>query len=246
MKKQIVSVCAAVASFVAVASTVESSNIFGVLKVPTGAGYGTNTEVIVGVPWLAVGSGEVNVAPTNLVATTGLTDGDWLFYYNPSDKNFYSWQLSSGSWAAATTVEKVTTITPTGSEVVARGNALVVITTNSYVYLNGQYTSTAVSAQTIATGTQATDYTYTLLAPPTTSDYNVNDATWTNVNAGDWIVTGLDTIYTRNADNTAWQKKNGKDGNGFTEYTTDGVTITAGRGAWYIRYGNGEAPTVKW
>lgn len=267
MKKQILTVCAAVASAVAVASTVESSNTFGVMKVYAP----TNNQTILAVPWDAVGGGSAYI--TNLVLTTGLKPStDTLLWYSPTEKKYKGWTVSSDGkyWAEGIAVGENDPFTASGAETVcvARGQAVVLTrgeakdgatdTDKDYAFVYGQYNSAATGAVTI--NAKAGDNNgLTFLAPPYASNFdvkNLNDTTdgYLSVKpaTGDMILVAANKVFTYDATNSKWvwsyqvyeddqfKERQTKDSS-----TAGQLLIEAGKGAWYIRTST-DAMTVTW
>jgi len=180
MKKQIVTACALIASVAAFATSVTSENTFGVLKLADT----TTSELIIGVPWVSVGTG--NVSPTNLVLAANLSNGDMLYMYDATAKGYKVWVVQSGAWTGATTYsignkDDYTSISKTGAEALARGEALILKRTGAtpypVVYLSGQYTDVNAGRIQIKNPT-ASDVPmqvyFTLIANPKTTDVDVN------------------------------------------------------------------------
>lgn len=250
--KKIIAGCALLASFAAVATTVESANTFGVLKVTDAS----TTELIIAVPWTAVGTGNIKV--TDLVLPTGLADGDKLYWYSTAEKNFKSWVITKGAWAANNvTLFNEQTLTTELTDTVARGEALILVRTapetNSDIYLSGQYTnSTSVVAIACPTSgdiaARPNHLTYTLIAPSSTTAVDLNteiyysDADCNTAVAytdssldGDKIQLSDGTQYGH--DNLGWYKWADASGNAPKTKNHSGVTIPQGQGAWYMRNG---------
>lgn len=223
---------------IAAASTalaVESSNTFGILRVDS-----TAAQTIVSVPWVAAGGGNINVA--DIVKTANLNNGDKLYYYNTGTTNYRVWELTNGAWQEAVPAGESATQNP----VLARGNAIILErfapqdgSIANCFYLYGQYTTDASSTTCVANG-------YTLLAPSTTEDFNLN-ATGVmsgTPNANDRIgvpvtndgIQSLALLRYNDTDNKWGIKK------ATWDYSL--ATIPAGQGVWYISAG-GE-PTFTW
>lgn len=251
MKKILFSAAAVCAAGLAMASSVESSNIFGVLKVAS-----TNTETVVSVPWEAVGTSDTPVTVTNFVMTTNMTDGDVLYLYDGS--SYKAWILSGGAWTGIITVKgedgKTVTASAGADDALARGQALIIWRQNyggettpaDSIYLYGQYNPTGVSSYTMTAGKA------TLFAPVNTTSsafYLNNDASdisngttvpcatgWTNVNADDMIrlqtANGNAITLNWNSTDNKWGRKKG---DGSFVYTR--AVLQPGMGAWYISKG---------
>lgn len=232
----------------AATTTVESGNTLGFLRVD----ISTNTEALISIPWLGVATSNTDIKVTDVVKTANLTVGDQLFYYDTTSKKYQVWQLNdSKEWVAATTVTSDTMQTAgETNKTLKRGNALLLKRTKTdetSVYLYGQVpTSTDAITTTMAQGTSETP-AYTLLAPPSVDDTDLNTgATWTNVNAGDWIVLSDSTVLTYHSNK--WGKKTGFNKKDNTDTIDESAAkITAGQGAWYVSAkGATSAATVKW
>lgn len=191
MKKQIVTACALIASVAAFATSVESSNTFGVLKLADT----TTSELIIGVPWVAVGAG--NVSPTNLVLAANLNDGDMLYMYDATEKGYKVWEVQSGAWTGATTYsigskDDYTSISKTGAEALARGEALILKRTGAtpypVVYLSGQYTDDSADRIQIKNPT-ASDVPmqvyFTLIANPRSAAVDLNSCEFYTTETGE-------------------------------------------------------------
>lgn len=242
-------------SLSAATTTVESGNTLGFLRVD----ISTNTEALIAIPWLGVATTDTDIKVTDVVKTANLTAGDQLFYYDTTSKKYQVWQLNdSKEWVAATSVsdDEATKTAGEVTKTLARGNALLLKrntkTEETSVYLYGQVpTSTTPITTTMAQGS-TTGPAYTLLAPPSVDDTDLNTgATWANVNDGDMIVLSDSTVltYRNDSNNTKkWCKVTG-----FDETTnkdtidTAAAKITAGQGAWYVSAkGATTAATVTW
>ena len=255
MKKQVVFGLAAVFSLVASAAGVESSNTFGVMKVDAGAATGKR-DVFISVPWIEVGNSDSaqTVNATNLVLASQLDEGDMLFVYGggSTEGTFGAWsvQKSAGvtNWVAVTVSASDGPYVPGTKAGLNRGSGIVVQTAQRYIYLYGQYSSTA-NVLSIAPGDESRSYT--LIGTQFAKDYDLNNGeqvVWAGtIDPGDYIITELGVEYTRTSTNT-WQKWTGRYntittwGNTQSQmkiYTDEGVTIPQGRGAWYARKGTG-------
>ncbi len=259
--KKIIAGCALLASFAAVATTVESANTFGVLKVTDAS----TTELIIAVPWAAVGNGDIKV--TDLVLPTGLANGDKLYWYSTAEKNFKSWVISEGAWAAnnVTLFNEQPALETTLNDTVARGEALVLVRTapgtNKDIYLSGQYTdSTSVVAIACPTpedkAARPNHLTYTLIAPSAPAEVNLNAAIYYSDEGctvavdyknsdfnGDKIQLSDGTEYSHDSD--GWYKWGDKQGNYGPKNKSYTSVIPQGQGAWYKR--NGTSPLyIKW
>lgn len=267
--KKIVLASAVLASVAAVATAVESSNTFGVMKITDSV----TRELVIGVPWAAVSSANNDaINAMNLVLPTA--DDDQLYWYDKTDKKYYVWTVKNGAWAVDTTTE-LSDGNETGSaeKTLARGDAVILFrktpATNSDIYLSGQVATAGTPSSTILAPTAAelarlsTSVAYTLIANPNPSadadlniaerfysdeglktavDYKANDLD------NDKIVLSNGTTYGHDS-TRGWYKwtGGGAKGGGFipNQKTYTGVTIPAGQGAWYVR--NGDSTLyIKW
>ncbi len=238
--KKILLPLAMLAASAALAVTVQTANTYGVIKLTKAA---SEPQLVIACPWTAVGGGAIS--PAALVATTGLANGDHLFYYNGS--TYDTWVLQNGAWTGATTVSNSDTGTlavsePASDFTLPRGAALIVQTSATAVYLTGQYSAIAESLA----GAQLAQNAWNLIAPPQSekAEIDINtDVTWTGLKAGDEVVCNF-KIYRWNG--SAWTKEVIDDW-GMKTRTSEGVTIPRGQGAWYHSTSTGEtAPTVTW
>lgn len=249
MKKNIALLGGLLASAMAVAANVESANTFGVMKIDVGAG--TN-EVVIAVPWVAVGDGTLSVTVSNLLNTASLASGDELYAYDDTNNKYAKWTWNGTTWNDPTTFVNGDKVSAAKADVVtlARGKGFILkrnsATEAASYYISGQYSGAATNVTITAASNGV--YGWTLIAPPTAAEFDINNGiTWTgNIHSNDVIIVGLGTQYTRNDANTAWQKYSGLNATThFKEYTTTGVTIPAGRGAWYRRASE-ESLTLTW
>ena len=259
MKKQIVTACALIASVAAFATSVESSNTFGVLKIAAPIG-----QSIIPVPWENVGGGDI--VATNYVLSTGRSVGDKLYWYDSSLQTpaYKVWSISTsgGPWTPVTTYkinEGLTSITPANGESIARGQAVILELqsgSTESVYLSGQYNESKVYVPIYGpTEEDAAKLSRvsTLIAPSTASSVNVNDLKfytcandiYTEITdksflKNDYIRLADGTTFTYSATLSSWYKE----GDNGVPVTTD-LTIPAGQGAWYSR-ANAGTVYVEW
>lgn len=253
MKKMIFGL-AALASLATLATTVESSNTFGVLKLES-----PDKETIISVPWLKVGaSSEATGIPANeLVLTSNLMAGDKLFAYDTDAGAYYTWTLDSDkNWATtATTITPNTATTKSPANVtLLRGVGLILdrcgtgwtpdtetdLRASTPIYLYGQYAALTAGSAKSTVARSSKNMVTTIIAPPTTAAVDLNSVTVENGMEGDMIEVQLGTTYkflTRNNKLTWCVKK--VEGEGTTSRTywdvdpNDPPTIPAGRGALY-------------
>lgn len=156
MKKQIVTACALVASVAAFATSVASENTFGILKYEVSSS--SDGQVMVGVPWLEVGGGDVS--PTNLILSANRVAGDMMYWYDSSTSIYKAWKIEAdgGSWSNTGTWEisesGATKEKATGTETAARGNVIILSLNkkdDAYpdVFLYGQYATTGAASNSL-------------------------------------------------------------------------------------------------
>ncbi len=247
MKKQIVTACALIASVAAFATSVESSNTFGVLKIAAPKG-----QSIIPVPWEKVGGGDIVV--TDYVLPTGLTDGDLLYWYDANAGAYKVWKIASGAWAVDTTIkvdaDSISTETSNLTDTVARGTAAILnLSEPEYVYLSGQYADSTVTTTIygLASGEHEKyplKFKSTLIAAPQAEDYSLKNMTVTGTVTGDKIMVAsspaVTYVYGTVGGTTGWYKP----GLDASSCKFD-VKIPSGVGAWYMRYNDGNI-TITW
>ena len=249
MKKILFSAAAVCAAGLAMATSVESPNTFGVLKIDS-----ANAETVVSVPWEAVGASGTPIKVKDFVMTTNMSEGDTLYLYDSSTETYKGWILTVAeevkSWSGLTEVKTMgdKNVSAGGNDALARGQALIICRSNTSapIYLYGQYTTTGVS-YSMAAGKA------TLFAPVNTTSsafYLNSDAGdipngttvpcatgWTNVNADDMIrlqtANGNAIMLNWNSTANKWGRKKG---DGSFVYTR--AVLQPGMGAWYISNGN--------
>lgn len=212
MKKIIFSIVSAI-SIAAVADGVSSTE-FAAMLVPS-----TAKKTIISVPWLESGTGDSPIAVSNLVLTSGLTDGTKLHLYNTAEKKYsQSWELTDGVWEAAN--ESTNTI--------ARGSALILErdSPSSGFYIMGKPFTGTEGTITLPSGTVKAPV-YSLIAPPAASNVNINTGiAWTGITIDDSIIMldGKSLVWD---DGNWWKKVDGK-------WTKDNITIDLGTGVWFM------------
>lgn len=227
MKKVLFSAVSALA-FASFADGVSSTE-FGALQVPS-----TLKETIVGVPWLESGTGDADVAVSNLVLTAGLSNDDTLALYDASSKQYTdSWILLAGKWMPNGDTKSVT---------IKRGSALKLTRTGSDLskgfYIMGKPTS-ATGTLKMTLASKAGEKAYSLVAFPFATDTSPNDSalTWSNIDGQTdaltlqlpdgsaqtygYLMTGVDT--------GKWSKWDSS-----KHKWVDAPTIKAGMGAWFV------------
>ena len=262
MKKQIVTACALIASVAAFATSVESSNTFGVLKIDVGE---TTKEVVIPVPWAAVGTGDAAIKVTDFVLATGRVDGDKLYWYDASQGSYKVWEASSDAWDPLSVVkvsswDSYGTISASNDDTIKRGEAAILVlnaasANNKPVYLSGQYSDA--TATTTVYGLTAEEAKFanrgktrsTLIAAPKAEVCNLNSLTYTIDQSatmeGDKIMVFNGSNYEYGAvagqSGNRWYKIDPKSG----DRTIEGVSIPLGTGAWYIRKNQGDV-IINW
>lgn len=219
--------CAMVAGAALFANEPTDSATYGVLAVSDSA----SSNIVVGVPWLNVGTGNVTIS--NLISTATLDTGDGVYLYENDAWLGYTLN-SSGDWVAATTVGGTSIVTPDEAyeKVVARGTGLIIqhVNTNAIIYLCGRYTNETIT-------TTITANSLTLIANPTTSAKTIGDGIGTvgdqirvPKNGGDLL------IYEKRSDGWGTEVVT-KDTSGKRPRTirtwTLGCELAPGMGAWY-------------
>lgn len=267
MKKQIVTACALIASVAAFATSVESSNTFGVLKIASTATAEKSAQLIIPVPWENVGTSTGTITATDYVLSTGRKVGDMLYWYDNSlqEPAYKVWTIKSenGSWEAATTYsigkESYTVTAPDVGATIARGQAVIlglVAGSTGDIYLSGQYNKNTVKVPIYGPTTEQVAKLYrvsTLIAPSQASEVDVNTLKFytlsnesyteiddTSVLKGDYIRLADGTTYTYSKNIGKWYKE-GEQGSLITE----NLLIPSGQGAWYSR-ANAGTVYVEW
>ena len=238
---------------VAMATTVQSANTFGVMKLNA-----SNKTTILSVPWDNVGGGAAYV--TNIVSTiSGITANDVLFWYDSTLNNnkggFIAWVATSDGnshlyWKPSdTTYDDESYSAAEDNKTLARSGTLIISRSNTTdpIYLTGQLGTTS-DTTTIACGTRESPV-YSLIAPSASTNVYLNAVAWTNAADGDEISYG-NTVFTYK--DSKWHGKVAGssitvDNETFTVYddTTD-VYLPAGQGAWYKSIGGSNDVTVTW
>lgn len=246
MKMKSLLFAASAALAVSLQAEVEANNTLCRIMVESSA-----KSIIVAVPLVAVGSGDVKV--TDYIMTTNLKDGDSILKWNSTDSKWDGWVIQNGSWSAVTSVDgynNVNTTAPAADSALARGEAVWLnrsddtISASKQFYLYGQISDSSVTLTATAGG-------YTLLGNPTTADLDLSQLSWSNCAEGDQIIFASESstprIYVYK--NSAWSKiVNGTDSNSMptttvTALTKGEVTLAPGTGFWYNSVGESN-PTV--
>ena len=247
--KKMVSILSIFATTVAIASSVQSDNTFGVLKLDIGTAAG---QTIISVPWENVGGGDIEV--DKIMLTNNLAVNDQLWYFNQVNKKYQVWKLTATGWAAQDVVSESKEAALDGTTV-PRGSALIIERnsegSDGNIYLYGQYTETT-ATNTIATSSSAA--VYSLIAPTATTGSTVDLNSRLELEydgtplAGDKIIkgAGTDNIYTyrvpTGGDSSAWCKTSWVEQGGakVQQFVAADVTLPVGKGAWYLRQASEE------
>ena len=252
--------CAAATAFAD--GEVSSGNTFGILKLNDT----TTTNLIISVPWVDCEIGNVYVS--NVVKTTGLTNGDYLILTKRvgTTTSYYSWILTGGVWqsmvlSSTDLAETGLASTSASNERIGRGNALMLHRQhpeNGPVYLFGRYDASGTATATLESSSSGV--VTTLIAPPgtdgTSFDLTNLSSKFTSggLATGDTVVFGSKT-YSYNTSGKfpgQWTKKEktqSSTGIGFAQVklVNEGdVVIEAGRGFWYQRAKNAGTATITW
>ena len=205
----------------------------------------SGSEVIINIPWVEAGSGGSTIAVSNLVKTTGLTAGDNLLWYNPSDSKYRIWEATAHAdvlyWDAVSSITEIdATKVASDSPALGRGQALILKRASSEsttIYIVGQYTS--------ASATSTIYHGFNLLAPTATSGTTELTTLFGTSNpvAGDQIITSEGVGYVWSSEHNKWGSWSYADGWIFSEATN--ITIPAGKGFWYNRKGD-DSFSVTW
>lgn len=261
--KRLVFAAALSVTALAFADTVQSTDTFGVLKI----GDTTSPTVVLCVPWKGVDNEDVKVA--NLIMTSNRKADDELYYYDTANSAYRAWKMNAdgangGTWTAFTEVSS-SGITPgaiVSDKTAERGEALILVRkpndasanplTYPEVYLYGKYTSTAGKTTITAPGAGVAQV-FNLIAPTKveSSGYDMTNKgadTGTSINPADCIrINNVNRLYQYR--NNKWgyytggATKNQETGEWELDFT-EGLTIPAGEGAWYISRGG--SPKFTW
>lgn len=240
MKKRLM-ICAMAASAALFAGEdVTSGNVYGIMRVSDTA----SSNTVVAVPWVNVG-GEGNITLSNLVSTANLTTGDKLYLYEVNGTWFVYTLNASGVWEGATTLtgDAVEPAIPADTKALARGAGLILQRGNKEtpIYLCGRYDASVPAATAISANAT------TLIANPTTETVYIAGATGAT---GDKISIpkngGAMEEFTRKDDGWYGWVSSTVGGRTIRKLTklTGGVSIEAGKGAFYIC--GDSATSVSW
>ena len=183
--KKLVVFASALAAGMAMASSVSSTQTFGVLKVDT-----TLQQTIISVPWVAAGTGSA-VKVRDFVKTTGLAEGTILYkyYLDNGVGKFKGWVLDNGDWVGLNSVTfSGKTVAPGADDTLSQQDALFIVRTdgdyandpNCSIYLYGQYNDASDLTYSIDRSTGAA-----LVSPVNTSGAAINlnsKVTWGSEN----------------------------------------------------------------
>ena len=247
MKKSLILSAAVIATTAAMASAVESSNTFGVLKVTAAA---NQDEVVMSVPWVEVGSSEDIPLADLFTTASDLAEGDKLYAF--SGVTYYVWEWNGTAW----TSPKIFTDGVEGESVslsdvtLPRGKAFILSrkssTASATYYISGQYNSAA--AATAITAGDEEKPGYTLIANTQATAIDLNSSIYSGTPTSGDKIKGTFGVYTylTTTDGVAtdgWYKWAVVDS--VNQLTKTDVTLPQGVGAWYVRKGT-EALTINW
>ena len=226
---------------------VDSANTIGVLKATA-----STAQTIVAVPWVAFGGGDVTVA--DLLRTDGLSADDELFVYNPSTQNFRAWTLGSGkTWEPTTVIAAGTNATPgddASSVTVARGSGVLLKrgSVSAPLCFVGEVASGGKTALGAAQ-TSGTDgaQSWNLVASPSVEALEI--ANFPAPSSGGWdriivLTSGAPLNLTYKNGKWGYNKVEVKNGMAVPTRVTEGVSIPAGVGFWYLN--SGAAREIEW
>jgi len=234
MKKILFTAVSALAMGAAIAA---DSTQFGVLKVPS-----STTNTIVSVPWLESGTGSDSVTVSNLVLTSGLSNGDTIKLFE-NGAYTKTWVLDNGVWTGGNVVSGNNDVKQSGNDqtTIARGKAIMLTRTGNDLskgfYIMGKPASAGVQV-TLGSG-------YSLVAPPSVAAVDVNTGiTWNNIDAKDKLMvpsisgttmTTLSWVDPKGANNRKWCVFSQSQ----FKWEESQLKIPAGAGAWFINGGEG-------
>ena len=219
--RSLICVSAVMAAIAASAdTTVAGGNTFA--RLPVTSPFANS---IIAIPFSGCGETSTHIYVTNLVQTTGLTQGDTLMYKNGA--NWYAWRIdASGNWQELTTSTEAGGISFTpvaGATALDCGKACWLYRSNSSgtVYLYGQKNS-SLPGVTVAAGT-ASAITYTIVGYP-------NEAAALDLSS--WSKTGMaegDVVIVPDSNGTG-QKTYRYNGSAWTKATDTTSTVKTPRG----------------
>ena len=221
----------------------------GVLRVTSPA-----TNTVVAVPWMSMDTVEAANEPIEAVEAVnpnGLSAGDRIYSFVPSNGTFNAWTLAAnGTWSAvAAGTSGGVAVSAAGEAEFARGGAFWLVRSKpvsagstNHVYLVGRHVGGGYSVP-LEGGTLAAPG-FTPVANPTTDVVALGDLAFEGGSpaAGDRIVfqdaAGFQRVWVRDAGNTAWGRPvSRKTGGRVAQEWTSGaaVPIPPGTGFWYVR-----------
>ena len=226
---------------------VDSANTIGVLKATA-----STAQTIVAVPWTAFGGGDVSVA--DLLRTDGLSVDDELFVYNPSTQNFRAWTLGSGkTWEPTTVIAAGTNATPgddASSVTVARGSGVLLKRGSVSAPLcfvgevaSGGKTALGAAQTSGSDGAQS----WNLVASPSVEALDIANFPAPSSGGYDRIIvltSGAPLNLTYKNGKWGYNKVEVKNGMAVPTRVTEGVSIPAGVGFWYLN--SGAAREIEW
>ena len=212
-----------------------SSVVYGVM----GVADTSSSNTVVGVPW-------VNATLSNLVSTATLATGDIIYLYEGT--TWYGYRLNAGVWEPMTTIGGTDSVgTPDAADIktLAQGKGLIVqrASNTDPIYLCGRYE--------VATGlnTQIPAGATVLIANPNTVAKTIGEGVGSD---GDEIRIPLNggglKIYSKQ--NGVWgtYEESTVTRAGRTKIVrtwTQGCSLSAGMGAWYVNKGETQAE-ISW
>lgn len=248
--KKLIALCAIASVATAFAA---DDNVFGCLCVDSSA-----AETIVAVPWVAAGvtAGEIKVA--DIVKTANLNEGDELWWYNntATPAKYEMWQLKSGAWEPMPVVAEMGEVEgaeDSTKQALSRGDALLLIRKAPIApcfYLYGQVPTSSAEGMTLGVGTTEAPC-YTLIAPPSVTDTDINSATWSNVAKNDYVIVvgedGKQYQLFYDVTSNKWGVLS-YDASFTKVYDYSKAKILAGQGAWFVsaKGSDKSAATVNW
>lgn len=227
------------------ATSAQSDNVIGVLRVDS-----TEKQTVVAIPWLAAGVNAGSIRVTDIVKTSTLQTGDQLFAY--IDGAYKCWELDKNKvWQPSQVVTASSFLptagTPAENQALTRGNAIVLVRTKptdpGYFFVQGQVAASGNVENALPANADS------LLAPPSATATNLNDSNavvW-GLGAGDHTNDRIlykdenGALRTAKRMNNQWMTYNVLE----REWTSEGVQIPAGQGAWYQNKST-ETVTVTW
>lgn len=217
---------------VAFASSVSSTQTFGVLKVASDL-----EQTVISVPWVAAGTGDP-IMVKDFVKTNGLNKGTMLYKYESDE--YKAWILTDDGWTGIPSVSSFggKTARPGSTDTLSQQDAIIIVrqanNTSGDIYLYGQYKDASDLTYTIDRSKRAA-----LVSPVNTSGAEINlnsGVTWDSENPpkqGDLIKlhTAGGTAPTYRYDPTRTQDDNywGRKVNGEWEQ----AVVQPGMGFWY-------------